>query len=161
MKLREKHIGLIIIALIALNFNSQFAQAARKTTSSIRFGKAYAYKKVGDNLVPLPEVKAERVIVKKTAVEVGKKNVYIGGYIVNTSDETIRHVRIFPKFADCKLENSAELENRMTRDELNIKPREIRRFAIVRPASEIEPLLNHRIPLEENCILYSREIQTN
>lgn len=158
MKINKKHFGLMLASLIALSFNSHFAQAARKTTEVFRPSKAYAFKKVGNNqYTPLQEVTAESVVVKKTGVKIDRTNVYIGGYVVNTTDKSIPHVRIFPSFADSKFTNSNFVDN-LTHDELDLAPKEIRRFVIMRPASELAPLLNNNLPFTDNCILYCREI---
>ena len=86
MKLNNKHTGLIVASLIALSFNSHFAQAAKKTVDAVKPATAYAFKKVGSEYVQLPQVEAADIVVKKTAVKVDRNNVYIGGYIVNTTD---------------------------------------------------------------------------
>ena len=148
----------MLASLIALSFNSHFAQAAKKTTEVFKPSKAYAFKKVGNNQYsPLKEVTAEDVVVKKTGVKIDRTNVYIGGYLVNTTDKNIPHIRIFPTFADSKFTSSQFVDN-LTHDELNIAPKEIRRFVIMRPASELAPLLSNNIPFNDNCIFYCKEI---
>ena len=158
MKVNKKHFGLMLASLMALSFNSHFAQAAKKTTEVFAPAKAYAFKRVGDNqYAPLREVTAENVVVKKTGVKIDRTNVYIGGYIVNTTDKTIPHVRIFPSFADSRFSTNRYVDN-LTHDELDLAPKEIRRFVIMRPASELAPLLSTSVPFNDNCILYCREI---
>ena len=158
MKVNKKHFGLMLASLMALSFNSHFAQAAKKTTEVFAPSKAYAFKRVGDNqYAPLREVTAENVVVKKTGVTIDRTNVYIGGYIVNTTDKTIPHVRIFPSFADSRFSTTKYVDN-LTHDELDLAPKEIRRFVIMRPASELAPLLSTSVPFNDNCILYCREI---
>ena len=158
MKVNKKHFGLMLASLMALSFNSHFAQAAKKTTEVFAPSKAYAFKRVGDNqYAPLREVTAENVVVKKTGVKIDRTNVYIGGYIVNTTDKTIPHVRIFPSFADSRFSTTQYVDN-LTHDELDLAPKEIRRFVIMRPASELAPLLSTSVPFNDNCILYCREI---
>ncbi|MCK9457595.1 MAG: hypothetical protein BWY02_01534 [bacterium ADurb.Bin157] len=160
MKLNNKHTGLIVASLIALSFNSHFAQAAKKTVDAVKPATAYAFKKVGSEYVQLPQVEAADIVVKKTAVKVDRNNVYIGGYIVNTTDKPIKHVRIFPTFADSSL-NVAHLVEQLNHDELNIEPKETRRFVIMRPASKVAPLLAHNLPLDENCILNCLKVGEN
>ena len=158
MKVNKKHFGLMLASLMALSFNSHFAQAAGKTTEVFSPSKAYAFKRVGDNqFTPLHEVKAENVVVKKTGVKIDRTNIYIGGYIVNTTDKTIPHIRIFPSFTDGRLSTNKFVES-LTHDELDLAPKEIRRFVIMRPASELAPLLTTSVPFNDNCILYCREI---
>lgn len=157
MKVNKKHFGLILCSLIALSFNSHFAQAARKTTEAFKPGKAYAFKKVGKEYVRLPQVQAGPVVVKKTGVRIDRNYVYIGGYVVNTTDRAIQHLRIFPSFADAAL-NTSELVNKLNHEETNLSPRETRRFVIMRPVSEVASLLAHNIPLNDNCILNCLEI---
>ena len=102
----------MLASLMALSFNSHFAQAARKTTEAFTTSKVYAFKKVGNNMyAPLQEVKAENVVVKKTGVKIDRTNVYIGGYLVNTTDKTIPHIRIFPTFMDGRFSQSNLVEN--------------------------------------------------
>ena len=158
MKINKKHFGLMLASLMALSFNSHFAQAAKKTTEAFTTSKVYAFKKVGDNTyAPLQEVKAENVVVKKTGVKIDRTNVYIGGYIVNTTDKTIPHIRIFPTFMDGRFSKSNLVDN-LTHDELDLAPKEIRRFVIMRPASQLAPLLTTSVPFNDNCILYCKEI---
>lgn len=158
MKINKKHFGLMLASLMALSFNSHFAQAAKKTTEVLTPSKAYAFKKVGDNkYAPLREVIAENVVVKKTGVRIDRANVYIGGYVVNTTERTIPHVRIFPSFTDGRFERS-KFVNSLSHDETDLAPKEIRRFVIMRPASELAPLLSTSIPFNDNCILYCQEI---
>ncbi len=158
MKINKKHFGLMLASLMALSFNSHFAQAAKKTTEAFTPSKVYAFKKVGNNTyAPLNEVVAENVVVKKTGVKVDRTNVYIGGYIVNTTDKVIPHVRIFPTFTDGQFETKQFVEN-LSHDEVDLAPKEIRRFVIMRPANELAPLLNTSIPLNDNCILNCQEI---
>ena len=148
----------MLASLMALSFNSHFAQAARKTTEAFTTSKVYAFKKVGNNTdAPLQEVKAENVVVKKTGVKIDRTNVYIGGYLVNTTDKTIPHIRIFPTFMDGRFSQSNLVEN-LTHDEIDLAPKEIRRFVIMRPASELAPLLTTSGPFNDNCVLYCREI---
>ncbi|MDD3149019.1 MAG: hypothetical protein PHD82_17130 [Candidatus Riflebacteria bacterium] len=157
MKVNKKHFGLILASLMALSFNSHFAQAAKKTTEAFKPGKAYAFKKVGNEYIRLPQVTPGPVVVKKTGIRIDRNYVYIGGYVVNTSDKVIQHLRIFPSFADSSL-NTSKLVTRLNHDEKNLAPKETRRFVIMRPASELAPLLNHDIPLNDNCILNCLEI---
>lgn len=157
MKMNNKHTGLVVASLIALSFNSHFAQAARKTVEAVRPARAYAFKRVGAEYVQLPQVEASSVFVKKTAVNIDRNNVYIGGYIVNTTDKPIKHVRVFPTFTDTTL-NVASLVESLNHDELDIGPRETRRFVIMRKANELNPLLSHNLPVDENCILNCVEI---
>ena len=158
MKVNKKHFGLMLASLMALSFNSHFAQAAKKTTEVFAPSKAYAFKRVGENqFAPLREVTAENVVVKKTGVKIDRTNVYIGGYIVNTTDKTIPHVRIFPSFADSRFSTTKYVDN-LTHDELDLAPKEIRRFVIMRPASELAPLLSTSVHFNDNCIFYCREI---
>ncbi|GAB4267813.1 MAG: hypothetical protein Kow0029_02610 [Candidatus Rifleibacteriota bacterium] len=157
MKVNKKHFGLIIASLMALSFNSHFAQAAKKTTEALQTAKAFAFKKVGKKYVRLPEVKANPVVVKKTGVRIDRKNVYIGGYVVNTTDQVVKHLRIFPTFADNSL-NNTKLVNLLKHDEKELKPGETRRFVIMRPVSDVAPLLANSIPLSENCILNCYEM---
>jgi hypothetical protein len=158
MKVNKKHFGLMLASLIALSFNSHFAQAAKKTTEVFTPTKAYAFKKVGDNqYTPLPEITPENVVVKKTGVKIDRTNVYIGGYLVNTTNKTIPHIRIFPSFTDGRFSTS-KFVDALTHDELDLAPKEIRRFVIMRPAAQLAPLLSTTIPFNDNCILYCREI---
>lgn len=157
MKVNKKHFGLIIASLMALSFNSHFAQAAKRTTEALQTAKAFAFKKVGAKYIRLPQVSASPVIVKKTGVRIDRKNLYIGGYVVNTTDQVVRHLRIFPTFADNTL-NSTQLVSMLKHDEKNLKPGETRRFVIMRAASEVAPLISNHIPLSENCILNCYEM---
>ncbi|NCB37637.1 MAG: hypothetical protein EOM80_02605 [Erysipelotrichia bacterium] len=157
MKVNKKHFGLILASLIALSFNSHFAQAAKKTTEAFKPGKAYAFKKVGAEYVRLPQITAGPVVVKKTGVRIDRNYVYIGGYVVNTTDKVIQHLSIFPSFADSNL-NTSKLINELRHEEKSLAPKETRRFVIMRPVSELAPLLSHNIPLDDNCILNCEEI---
>lgn len=157
MKVNRKHFGLILASLMALSFNSHFAQAAKKTTEAFKPGKAYAFKKVGKEYVRLPQVSPGPVVVKKTGIRIDRNYVYIGGYVVNTSEKVIQHLRIFPSFSDSNLNNS-KLAKQLNHDEKNLASKETRRFVIMRPASELAPLLTHDIPLNDNCILNCLEI---
>lgn len=158
MKINKKHFGLMLASLMALSFNSHFAQAAKKTTEAFTPAKAYAFKKVGENqYAPLKEVTAENVVVKKTGVRIDRTNVYIGGYVVNTTDKTIPHVRIFPTFSYGNFEHSKYVEQ-LSHDEVDLAPKEIRRFVIMRPAAELAPLLTTSVPFNDNCILSCLEI---
>ena len=59
----------MLASLMALSFNSHFAQAAKKTTEAFTPAKAYAFKKVGENqYAPLKEVTAENVVVPDLAI---------------------------------------------------------------------------------------------
>lgn len=157
MKVNKKHFGLILASLMALSFNSHFAQAAKKTTEAFKPGKAFAFKKVGKEYIRLPQVNAGPVVVKKTGIRIDRNYVYIGGYVVNTTDKEIQHLRIFPSFADSSL-NTSKLVEQLNHEEKNLAPKETRRFVIMRPASELAPLLTHDIPLNDNCILNCRVI---
>lgn len=157
MKVNRKHFGLILASLMALSFNSHFAQAAKKTTEAFKPGKAFAFKKVGNEYVRLPQVSTGPAVVKKTGVRIDRNYVYIGGYVVNTSDKVIQHLRIFPSFADTSL-NTSKLVDKLNHDEKDIAPKETRRFVIMRPIAELAPLLSHNIPLNDNCILNCLEI---
>ena len=157
MKVNRKHFGLILASLMALSFNSHFAQAAKKTTEAFKPGKAYAFKKVGKEYIRLPQVTPGPVVVKKTGIRIDRNYVYIGGYVVNTTEKAINHLRIFPSFADTSL-NSSKLAEQLNHDEKNLAPKETRRFVIMRPVAELAPLLSHNIPLNDNCILNCREI---
>jgi len=159
MKVNKKHFGLIIASLMALSFNSQFAQAARKTTEALTPSKVYAFKKVGKEYVRLPQVVPSAVVVKKTGVVIDRENIYIGGYIVNTTDREIKHLQIFPSFTDQAL-NHSELVEKLNHNETSLAPRETRRFLIMRPVAEVAPLLSHSIPFNENCILNCREVES-
>jgi len=155
MKIERKNLGLLLVSFIALSFNSHFAQAAKKTQDTLRPGKVFAFKKEGKSFTPLPEIKASPVIVKKTGVKIDRENVYIGGYIVNASDNPVTHVRVFPTFVT-KPPDAEKISELLNHDELNIEAREIRRFVIMRPISEVKKLLENNIPLSENCILNCR-----
>lgn len=157
MKVNKKHFGLILVSLIALSFNSHFAQAAKKTTEAFKPSKAYAFKKVGKEYVRLPQVNPGPVVVKKTGIRIDRNYVYIGGYVVNTSDKIIQHLKIFPSFADATL-NSGKLAEQLKHVEKNLAPKETRRFVIMSPAAELAPLLSHNIPFNDNCILNCQEI---
>ncbi len=157
MKVNKKHFGLIFASLMALSFNSHFAQAARKTTQALQTGKAFAFKKIDGNYVRLPEVSANPVVVKKTGIRIDRKNLYIGGYVVNTKDQVVKHLRIFPSFADSRLNNS-ELVNLLKHDEKELQPGETRRFVIMRPVADVASLISNHIPLNENCILNCYEL---
>jgi len=155
MKIDRKHMGLILASFIALSFNSHFAQAAKKTQEILQPAKVYAFKKTSTTLVPLAEVKDSPVVVKKTGIRIDRRNLYIGGYVVNTSDKTIPQVRIFPTFVS-KPQNSVNLSHQLNHDELNLSPKETRRFVIMRPISEVKALLENNVPISENCVLNCR-----
>ncbi|MBP7635102.1 hypothetical protein KBA41_13120 [Candidatus Ozemobacteraceae bacterium] len=155
MKIDRKHMGLILASFIALSFNSHFAQAAKKTQEILQPAKVYAFKKTATAYVPLAEVKDLPVVVKKTGVRIDRRNLYIGGYVVNTSNKTVSHVRIFPTFVS-KPRNSANLSAQLNHDELNLSPKETRRFVIMRPISEVKTLLENNVPVAENCVLNCR-----
>ncbi|HMM61172.1 MAG TPA: hypothetical protein PKC25_13685, partial [Candidatus Rifleibacterium sp.] len=121
---------------MALSFNSHFAQAAKKTTEAFKPGKAYAFKKVGKEYIRLPQVSPGPVVVKKTGIRIDRNYVYIGGYVVNTTEKAINHLRIFPSFADASLNNS-KLVEQLNHDEKNLAPKETRRFVIMRPVAEL------------------------
>jgi hypothetical protein len=157
MKITKKHFGLLLASLMALSFNSHFAQAARKTTQAMQTAKAFAFKKVGNDYVQLPQVTPSSVVVKKTGVRVDRKNLYIGGYLVNTTDQVIKHLRVFPTFADSGL-NRSNLVNMLVHEEKDLLPGETRRFVIMRPVSAVAPLLKNHIPLTQNCILNCYEL---
>jgi len=72
--------------------------------------------------------------------------------VVNTSEDSISHIRIFPTFMS-QPPNSKQLSDKLNHDELNLSPRETRRFVIMRPISEIKVLLEQNVPISENCIL--------
>ncbi len=152
MKIDRKHMGLLLVSFIALSFNSHFAQAAKKTQSVLQPAKVYAFKKQGDAYHQVPNVAAAPVTVKKTAIRVDRNNVYIGGYVVNTSDHPVTHVRIKPTFAT-NTEATRQLAEQFNHDELNLKGREIRRFVIMRPIAEVKQLLENNVPLDEKCML--------
>jgi hypothetical protein len=157
MKVNNKRFGLILASLMALSFNSHFAQAARKTSEAMQSAKAFAFKKVGEKYVQLPQVTPSNVVVKKTGIRIDRKNLYIGGYVINTGEQKVNHLRIFPTFADSRLNNS-KLVNMLRHEERDLQPGETRRFVIMRPVSDVAPLLNNHIPLTENCILNCYEI---
>jgi hypothetical protein len=142
---------------MALSFNSHFAQAAKKTTEAFQPARAFAFKKVGKSYVRLPEVKPGSVIVKKTGVRIDRKNLYIGGYVVNTTDKEINSLKIFPTFAESSL-NQSQLVNLLNHNIKNLQPHETRRFVIMRKVSEVGPLLSTTVPLTENCILNCYEM---
>ena len=157
MKVNKKHFSLILASFIALSFNSHFAQAARKTREILRPTKVYAFKRVGKEYVRLPEVSTESVVVKKTGIRLDRKNLYIGGYVVNTTDKLVRHVRISPTFVSHP-RNSSQMKRDLEKDLLNLRPKETRRFVIVRPLSEVKPLLEHSVPLTQNFVLNCEEL---
>lgn len=152
MKIERKNLGLLLVSFIALSFNSHFAQAAKKTQDILKPAKVYAFKKEGNTLTPLADVKTSPITVMKTGVRIDRENVYIGGYIVNSSDQQVNHIRVFPTFMT-KLSDSQKLTELLNHDELNVGAREIRRFVIMRPISDVKFLLENNIPLSENCIL--------
>lgn len=156
MKLKRKNFGLLLVSLIALSFNSHFAQAAKKTGEIFRPAKVFAFKKSGQtSYTHLKEVADFPLAVKKTGIRVDRNNVYIGGYIVNSSKNAYPHVRIFPTFKT-QLSNANQLSGLLVHDELNIAGGEIRRFVIMRPINTVKELLENNIPLSENCILNCR-----
>ncbi len=157
MKVNKKHFGLILASLMALSFNSHFAQAAKKTSEALQTTKAFAFKKVDGNYVKLPEVSASPVVVKKTGIRIDRKNIYIGGYVINTTENVVKHLRIFPTFADRTL-NTSQLAQLLKHDEKDLKPGETRRFVIMRPVDDVAPLIANHIPLNENCILNCYEL---
>ena len=160
MKTKYKRFGLILASIMALSFNSHFAQAARKATDAFRPATAYAYRRVGQQYVQLDQVEAESTVVKKTGVRVDRRNIYIGGYVINTSDKPINHLRIYPTFADSSL-NRDELIEVFNHDEFNLKPGETRRFVIMRSVSDANELLSHHIPIDQNCILNTRQMASS
>lgn len=155
MKIDRKHLGLIVASFIALSFNSHFAQAAKKTQEILKPAKVFAYKRAGEVYVPVKEETKLPAVVKKTGVRMDRANVYIGGYVVNTSDQAIPHIRIYPTFVSLP-PNSIQLSDKLNHDELNLSPRETRRFVIMRPISEVKILLEQNVPISENCILNCR-----
>jgi hypothetical protein len=155
MKIERKNLGLLLVSFIALSFNSHFAQAAKKTQEILKPAKVYAFKKEGNNLTPLADIKTNSITVMKTGVRIDRENVYIGGYIVNSSDQAVSHVRVFPTFLT-KISDTEKLTELLNHDELNVGAHEIRRFVIMRPISDVKYLLEHNIPLSENCILNCR-----
>ncbi len=157
MKIDRKHLGLIAASFIALSFNSHFAQAAKKTQEILKPAKVFAYKRAGEVYLPVAPEQAAAVVVKKTGVQIDRRNVYIGGYVVNTTDREIPHVRIFPTFVS-QPANSQQLSEKLNHDELNLLPQETRRFVIMRPIAEVKPLLEQNVPITENCILNCREM---
>lgn len=157
MKIDRKHLGLIVASFIALSFNSHFAQAARKTQDILQPAKVFAYKRAGEVYLPVRPEAPAAVVVKKTGVQIDRRNVYIGGYVVNTSEKEIPHVRIFPTFVSPP-GNASQLSDKLNHDELNLRPKETRRFVIMRPISELKPLLEQNVPIAENCILNCREL---
>ena len=144
--------GLVLVSFIALSFNSHFAQAAKKTTEIFKPSKVYAFKRDGQTYTPLQEVKTSPIIVKKTGVRMDRTNIYIGGYVVNSSEKAVNHIRIFPTFMT-KPSNADKLVEQLVHDELNVGAREIRRFVIMRPIAALKPLLENNLPITENCIL--------
>lgn len=156
MKIDRKHLGLIVASFIALSFNSHFAQAAKKTQDLLQ-PRVFAYKRAGEVYVPVRPVTPAAVVVKKTGVQIDRQNVYIGGYVINTTDKEIRHVRIFPTFVSLPA-NAAQLAEKLHHDELNLRPKETRRFVIMRSIAEIKPLLEQNVPIAENCILNCQEL---
>ncbi len=157
MKVNKKHFGLILASLMALSFNSHFAQAARKTGEALQATRAFAFKKVGTDYIMLPQVTPSPVVVKKTGIRIDRKNLYIGGYVVNTTDQVVKHLRIFPTFADASL-NISRLVQMLNHEEKNLQPGETRRFVIMRPVSDVAPLISNHIPLNDNCILNCYEM---
>lgn len=157
MKVAKKHLGLIMASLIALSFNSHFAQAARKTREMLQPGRVFAFKRVGKEFVMLAEEQNTPLVVKKTAVQLDRKNIYIGGYVVNASDRAVSHARIFPSFVT-RMRNPHKLSELLVHDEKDLSPREIRRFVIVRPIAKVKELLESNLPVDENCILNCREM---
>lgn len=157
MKVNKQHFGLILASLMALTFNSHFAQAAKRTAQLFKPARAAAFTKVNGKYVRLPEVKPGDVVIKKTGVRIDRKNIYIGGYVVNTTNKEITHVRIFPEFKD-KSTNNKKFASLLTHDILNLRPHETRRFVIMRKASEVAPILARNIPLSQNCILNCYEM---
>ena len=151
MKVNKKHFSLILASFIALSFNSHFAQAARKTKEILRPTKVFAFKKVGRKYVRLLEVEPQAVVIKKTGIQFDRKNMYIGGYVVNTSNQLIPHVRISPSFVSHP-RNSSQLKINLEKDLLNLQPQETRRFVIVRPIEEVKALLEHNVPLAQNFV---------
>lgn len=159
MNLNTKRFGLILASLIALSFNSHFAQAARKTTQALRPARAWAFKRINEHeYVKLQQVDPEAVVVKKTGVRIDRRNIYIGGYIINTTDDVIEHVLVYPTFVDNRL-NDSHLARVLKHEEVSLAPNETRRFVIMRPVSETRELVAHNIPLEQNCILNAREVR--
>jgi len=155
MKIDKKHMGLILVSFIALSFNSHFAQAAKKTKEILQPSKVYAFKKTERGYTPLTQIKDSSIVVKKTGVRIDRKNIYIGGYIVNTSKKAVQQVRVYPTFVS--IPNDFEkLSYHLNHDELNIAPSETRRFVIMRPISDVKALLENNIPIAENCILNCR-----
>lgn len=157
MKVAKKHFGLILASLIAMSFNSHFAQAARKTGEMISTSRVYAFKRVGEVYEALEQIEANPLVIKKTAVQVDRKNLYIGGYIINTSGRVVPHVRVYPSFMG-SVRNKNRLVEVLTHDERNLKPGEVRRFVIVRPVTRVRELMESNLPVEENCILNVREL---
>ncbi|MBF0545453.1 MAG: hypothetical protein HQM08_13515 [Candidatus Riflebacteria bacterium] len=155
MKFNGKNLGLVAVSFIALSFNSHFAQAAKKTSEILQPSKVYAFKREGQKITPLPDVRTSPVSVKKTLITFDREKIYIGGYIVNASEETINHVRIFPTFLN-QPKDTEKLSEKLNHDELEIRGKELRRFVIVRPIAEVKSLLENNIPIVENCILNCR-----
>ncbi|MFZ2959871.1 MAG: hypothetical protein WA705_23580 [Candidatus Ozemobacteraceae bacterium] len=152
MKIDRKNMGLVLVSFIALSFNSHFAQAAKKTQEIFRPAKVYAFKLDGEKYTPLAQVKASPVTVKKTAIRFDRSNMIIGGYVVNSSDRPVNHVRIFPTFLNGPADVD-KLTERLNHDELNLAAKELRRFVIMRPIAEMKTLLESNIPIADNCIL--------
>jgi hypothetical protein len=155
MKIHRKNLGLLLVSLIALSFNSQFAQAAKKTADMLRPGKVYAFKRAGDAYSPIKEVQASPLVVKKTGVQVDRNNLYIGGYVINSSKTSAAHVRIFPTFKT-QFPKANTMTDLLNHDVLNLAAGEVRRFVIMRPIQSVKELLENNIPLSENCILNCR-----
>ncbi len=152
MKIDRKNMGLVLVSFIALSFNSHFAQAAKKTQDILKPAKVYAFKRDGQAYSPLQPVKPLPITVMKTGVRMDRQNIYIGGYVVNSSSQPIQHVRIFPTFVT-KPQNSDKLTDQLIHDVLNLNPGELRRFVIMRPIAQVKNLLENNVPLAENCIL--------
>lgn len=157
-KFEYKNISLLIVALIALSFNSHFAQAAKKTQELVLPAKVYAYKLQGDVYVPVKPVNVGNVVVKKTKVLYDNKNVYIGAYIVNCSNKEIKKVKIIPSFVNAPKDVESIIAN-LTHIENNLKPKETRRFVIIRPINEIKSLLDMNISISNNCVLNAYEYE--
>ena len=157
MKVAKKHLGLILASLIAMSFNSHFAQAARKTGEMISTSRVYAFKRVGEVYEALEQIEANPLVIKKTAVQLDRKNLYIGGYIINTSERVVPHVRVYPSFMG-SVGNKNRFVEVLTHDERDLKPGEVRRFVIVRPVTRVRELMENNLPVGENCILNVREL---
>lgn len=152
MKIDRKNMGLVLVSFIALSFNSHFAQAAKKTQELFRPTKVYAFKLEGEKYKPMGNVQTSPVTVKKTAIKVDRERIFIGGYLVNSSEKAINHVRVFPTFLN-RPTDADKLAERLNHDELHLGPKELRRFVIMRPISEVKTLIENNIPIAENCIL--------